>query len=113
MHLLKTEFRSRHGHEGMKVDCDAYTVEFYKTTTRYYQSQVISFFNKKTKITYPLVSWFRIEWDDEKDGGRLEIKHRDQWGSEMIFKHYDPSDLKGMFDFIAKGYNLYEKISQE
>jgi hypothetical protein len=50
-----------------------------------------------------------ITIDPEEQGGKIEIKWRDRWGSEMIFIHYSPSDLKGMFDFIMRGYKVNEK----
>lgn len=49
---------------------------------------------------------FDIKIDEEKDGGKIELNFSDRNGSRMQFIHYRPSDLKGMFDFIAKGYNV-------
>lgn len=55
--------------------------------------------------TYPLLS-LRCSVDKVEDGGGIRIHFIDRWGSQMLFTHYEPSDLKGMFDFIARGYRL-------
>ena len=40
-------------------------------------------------------------------GGKIEIRNTDKRsGSSMTFVHYEPASLKGMFDFIGRGYNL-------
>lgn len=49
--------------------------------------------------------------DEPADGGKIEINYRDRWGGQMTFVHYAPSDLKGMFNFIAKGYDLGEILN--
>jgi hypothetical protein len=57
-------------------------------------------------VQYCIPTHFNITIDKEEDGGKIEINYKDQWGSSMQFIHYFPSDAKGMFSFIARGYNL-------
>lgn len=59
--------------------------------------------------TYFINAHFKILIDDEKDGGKIQINWKDRWGSEMQFIHFIlcQADLKGMFDFIAKGYGIF------
>lgn len=52
---------------------------------------------------------FDIEWDPIEIGGRIKIAFKDRWGSEMLFIHFEPSNLKGMFEFIGKGYGILQK----
>jgi len=106
----KTYFNSPRGDEGMLIDCDDYEVEIFKTIDETCYGDIIKFIDKKTKNCKSLAIAIRINWDKEEDGGKLEIKYRDRWGSEMIFIHYEPSDLKGMFDFIAKGYGVFDSL---
>jgi hypothetical protein len=56
---------------------------------------------------YSIPTHFDIEIDDEKDGGKIEINFNDRFGSKMQFIHYKPSDMKGMFDFIGRGYKIF------
>ena len=63
------------------------------------------FANGRTR-TYPVPCHFEITVDEEREGGKIEIKYKDRWGSSMHFIHYAASDLKGLFDFIARGYNV-------
>ena len=40
---------------------------------------------------------------------QIQIKHgSDNWG--MRFRYQQPMDLQGMFDFIAKGYNIWDNL---
>lgn len=48
-----------------------------------------------------------------EEGGKIELKYRDRWGSEMIFIHYAPTDIEGMFRFIARGYRIICDKSEE
>lgn len=50
--------------------------------------------------------------DGEEIGRRIEINFTDRWGSSMRFIHYAPSDLKGMFDFIGKGYGMFDIVEE-
>ena len=110
----KTEFTSPRGdREGMLIDCDTYEVKFYKTIDKERYGSQLTFIDKKTKNAVCLSLAFQFDWDKESDGGRLEIKYKDRWGSEMRFINYAPSDLKGMFDFIGKGYDVFKTISNE
>ena len=63
--------------------------------------------NSGRKIV-PVPTWFDISLDTPEDGGKLEIKFKDKCGSVMHFSHFMPSDLKGMFDFIGRGYRVFE-----
>lgn len=105
----KKEFKTHGGSEGMIIDCNTYEVEIFKSMEKDYYGQVIKYTDKKSKNSLIIGSNFNIDWDKEEDGGRLEIKFRDRWGCEMIFIHFNPTDLKGMFDFIGKGYNIFDK----
>jgi len=58
------------------------------------------------EISYPLMYNFENSIDPEEDGGKIEIKYKDSWGSEMIFIHYQPTSLKSLFEFIGRGYNI-------
>jgi hypothetical protein len=62
--------------------------------------------------SYQLPSYFTITIDEEKQGGKIQINFKDQWGSEMQFIHYFPSDLKGMFDFIGRGYGISKFLNK-
>lgn len=42
------------------------------------------------------------------EDGITKISYMDRFMSKMYFEHCAPSDLKGLFDFIAKGYDLGE-----
>lgn len=105
---MKKEFTTSNGSKGMTIDCGNYEVEIIKSVHPDYYDATIKFTEKKTRNAKFVSAAFKIDWDEEKDGGRLELKYRDRWGSEMNFVHYSPSDLKGMFDFIGKGYNVFE-----
>jgi hypothetical protein len=108
----KKEFTTG-GREGMLIDCDDYEVEIFKNYDKEVYSNTIKFTHKESKNTMPLNYAFIIDWDKSEDGGKLSIKYRDRWGSEMVFIHYEPSDLKGMFDFIGRGYGIFEKINKK
>ena len=105
----KTYFNYPNGTEAMLIDCDNYEVEIYKNTTSDCGNS-IKYTNKELKITSFTPPVFLIDWDAPELGGKIELKQRDRWGCEMIFIHYDPTDIKGMFDFIAKGYNIFNTI---
>ncbi len=98
------------GHEAMIIDCDEYEVTLNKTIDKEKFSDKILFYHKSSNNVYPLNIAIIVDWDKPEDGGKLTIHYRDRNGSEMIFTHYDPSDIKGMFDFIAKGYDIYDRI---
>jgi hypothetical protein len=34
----------------------------------------------------------------------LQIKWKDRWGSEMVLTNYEPTSLRGMFEFIGRAY---------
>ncbi len=101
------------GNEGMIIDCDDYEVEIHKSVDENYYDNMINFTDKKTKNCVPIITALFIDWDKEEDGGRLTIKYLDRWGCEMIFIHYAPTDIKGMFDFIGKGYGVFENLYKE
>lgn len=103
--MKKNMFLTSTGAQGLCIDCGTYNVELFKSKD---YSSIIRFINKNTGNSIFTNSMFNIDWDEENDGGKLEIKFKDRWGSEMIFIHYAPSDLKGMFDFIVKGYSLFD-----
>ena len=109
----KNIFLFPNGHEGMIVDCGEYEVEFAKSKDMERYAQFLKFRDKKTGNVQPVFGHFIIDFDKESDGGKLTIKWRDRWVSEMIFIHYNPSDVKGMFDFIGKGYNVFENLYRE
>ena len=58
-------------------------------------------------VTKPICTHFDITIDDDKDGGKIQINWIDRWGSEMQFIHYQPSSLKGMFDFLKRGFDIH------
>jgi hypothetical protein len=80
------------------IDCGFYEVVL--------TNQAITYTRKDTGDSLRLYSDFHITVDKEEDGGKIEINFKDRWGSSMQFIHYAPSDLKGMFDFIARAYNV-------
>lgn len=106
---MKKEFTSSNGSEGMTIDCDTYEVEIFKTKDLSRYGDWIKFTDKKTRNAKITPAAFQINWEKEMDGGKLELKFRDRWGSTMSFVHYAPSDLKGMFDFIGRGYNIFDE----
>ena len=108
----RKEFTTANGSDGMIIDCDDYTVEIFKSVDQKLYLNTITFTSKIRPMfnTIPLPYCFKIDWDKQIEGGKLTIKFRDQWGSELVFTHYEPSDIKGMFDFIGKGYNVFDKL---
>lgn len=111
----KKEFTTAIGAQGMIIDCDDYLVEIFKSDNfeyhnGYYRS--IKFTDKKTGDSNVTPFNLFIDWDKEEDGGKITIKYMDRWNSEMIFHHYDPSDLKGMFDFIGRGFNILQAFKK-
>lgn len=105
---MKKQFSTSIG-LGMIIDFDDYQVEIYKSINN--SPNCIKYINKLTNSCTNTPYCFHIDWDSESDGGKLTLKHRDKWGSEMIFIHHAPSDLKGMFDFIGKGYNVFKSLN--
>ncbi len=83
------------------------TVEFKNYKVEIYKHSLIYIFNSVPYGTqsYPIRS-FENSIDKEENGGKIEIKYKDSWGSEMIFIHYKPSDLQYVFDFIGKGFGI-------
>lgn len=57
-------------------------------------------------MIYPIPTHFTNKIEEDNIGGKIEIKFKDRWGSEMVFVHFQPSDLRGMFEFIGRGYRL-------
>jgi hypothetical protein len=107
--MRKKEFTTANGSEGMTIDCDTYEVEIFKSKEEGYYSATLKFTHKETGNAKHVSAAFYIKWDKDSDGGRLELEYKDRWGSKMTFVHYEPSDLKGMFDFIGKGYNIFDE----
>jgi hypothetical protein len=89
----------------MTIDFDDYSIEMYKNIDNSYGNNIL-YKDKAKNLFYPTPYCFVIEWDKDEDGGRIKLHQRDRWGSEMIFIHYAPTDIKGMFDFIGKGFNI-------
>lgn len=58
------------------------------------------------EITYDVPVHAEFDISIEKETGRIEIKYIDNFGSEMMFVYFPPTDLQGMFDFIARGYRI-------
>lgn len=54
-----------------------------------------------------------VEVDAQCNGGKIQIKHQDRWGSEMVFTHYSPTDLQSLFVFIGKGFNVFKALNIE
>lgn len=106
---MKKEFTTANGSQGMIIDCDEYEVEIFKSIDKEYYGSHIKYINKKNRNVKVIAAAFVIDWDEGNLGGRLEIKYRDRWGSQMNFIHYFPSDLRGMFDFIGRGYNIFDE----
>lgn len=107
-----TKFTSPSGHEGMTINCGKYEVEIFKNVNKEEYLNSIKFTEKITGKSNSTIihNVFVIDWDDENDGGKLSLKYKDRWGSEMSFIHYEPSDIVGMFDFIGKGYNVFDNL---
>lgn len=104
---MKKEFITSNGSKGMTIDCVNYEVEIFKSVNHDYYTSCIKYTEKKSGKYKIISAAFKIDWDEEKAGGKLELKYRDRWGSEMNFIHNAPSDLKGIFDFIGKGYDVF------
>jgi hypothetical protein len=105
--MKKQFFKTENGTEGLLVDCDTYTAEILKSPdTTHGFGRAIHFKDKKTGTTKTTPFVFKISWDREEDGGKIELKWRDCWGSEMIFIHFHPTHIKTMFDFIGRGYGV-------
>ncbi len=107
----KTYFNYQNGNESMLIDCGEYEVEILKNINMDIGTH-IKYTNKEYKITSFTPPVFVIDWDTPELGGKIELKQRDRWGCEMIFIHYDPQSIIGMFDFIGKGYNIFEAINK-
>lgn len=86
-----------------RFDFDEYSV----VLTNYSIKYIFRETEEVPEMSYflPVLS-FNNSIDDEKYGGKIEINFTDRWGSSYRFVHYQPSDLKGMFDFIGRGYRL-------
>lgn len=110
---MKTFFESPAGHEGMRVDCGTYYVEIFKNLPYFengeelFMGNCIKYVGKETGNQAITPFSFLIDWDDEENGGKLYLHQKDKWGCEMSFTHYFPGDLKGMFDFIGRGYDIF------
>jgi hypothetical protein len=107
----KTYFNYPSGTEAMLIDCGDYEVEISKNVD-INSGNAIKYTNKEYKIMVYSPPVFLIDWDSPELGGKIELKQRDRWGCEMIFIHYDPQSIVGMFDFIGKGYNIFETINK-
>lgn len=107
----KTYFNYPNGNESMLIDCGEYEVEILKNINMDIGTH-IKYTNKEYKITSVTPPVFLIDWDSPELGGKIELKQRDRWGCEMIFIHYDPQSIVGMFDFIGKGYDIFETINK-
>jgi hypothetical protein len=107
----KKYFNYPSGTEAMIIDCGDYEVEIYKNVDVNYGNP-IKYTNKEHKVTTLTPYVFLIDWDSPELGGKIQLKQRDRWGCEMIFIHYDPQSIVGMFDFIGKGYNIFETINE-
>ncbi len=89
------------------IDLKEYSVKMYPNSLTYV------FGKEKHEISYAINTHFEITHEEPEVGGEIKIKFKDRWGSEMIFIHYAPSDMKGMFDFIGKGYNIFESYKRD
>ncbi len=104
---MKEEFKEYSGLRRLKVDCGNYyvVISFCETHKESY-SMIFKTKGKDPEVDIVVHGPFWTQWEE----GCVSVKWRDRWGSSMEFIQWEPSSLKGMFDFIAKGYNVYEKI---
>ncbi len=106
--MTKDFFTAGNGRKMMKIEFDQFSVEFCKSLkdTNYLNQDWIKYTDKKSGISAHSPG-FDIDWDETGENGyKMEFKFKDRAGSEMIFIHYAPSDLKGMFEFIARGFKI-------
>lgn len=106
----KQRFITSNGSEGMIIDCDKYNVEIFKNKDMEYYMNSIRYIDKATGNNVSLHKALIIDWDEESDGGKLSIKYKDRWGCEMIFIHYAPVDIQGMFDFMGRGWQVFKAL---
>lgn len=58
--------------------------------------------------------YFNITIEKKEDTViNININYKDNWDSKMTFIWWAGSDLKGMFDFIARGYNIKLKNTKQ
>lgn len=105
------EVEEKNGLEFLKIHFSDFSVELAGNEKEEPYGRSIYFHAKENgNITKSWASpGFFVTWNMSSDKTQilnLEIKHRDRWGSEMIFRYWAPSDLQGMFKFIAKGYGI-------
>lgn len=94
-YINKFSPESRHYFKFHCIDFDEYSVELTPISLKYKFADGTSHYLK-----------LRCTLDKEEFGGNITIRYDDAWGNQMIFSHFEPSDLKGMFDFIARGYKI-------
>jgi hypothetical protein len=70
---MRKEFTTSNGSKKMIIDCGFYEVEFFKSVDKDYGA-TIKFTEKKTGNSKFITAAFLIDWDEEKDGGKLELK---------------------------------------
>lgn len=98
------------GKEYIIINCGDYSVEMNKSDGDNYDNSICFTSNTEIKNSIVVHGRFNISWDADSDGAGIRIKFSDRWGSEMIFTHYLPSDLSGMFDFIGRGYKVFDTL---
>lgn len=100
---VKTKFHYPAGQEGMRIDIGEYIVEVCKLGGGIQ-------FKKKDSGNYLTLYGFYVDWDDEKDGGKITIKTKDRWGSEICFTHFEPTDIKYFFELFGNMFGITHAI---
>ena len=88
----------------MVVDCGKYEVEFFAG-----DAESLVYRDKHSGGIQYIPATFKVQIDDFEDGGAIKLTWRDRWGSSMEFVRYAPSDLPGVFKFIARGYDIIDR----
>jgi len=90
-----------------------YDFENYSVIVRKHSLSYVVPDKEHETMTTTIPTHFDITIDEEKNGGKIEIKFRNRWGCEMVFTHYRPTPLVLMFDFIGKGYDVFKTLKLE
>lgn len=90
-----------------QIDCGDYLVEFFKCENE--DENTFINYTFKDNICVSPSTKFYVNWESEDLGGRFTIKHFGRFGCTMEFVHYDPVPIKELFEFIGKGYQVFDR----
>lgn len=96
----------------MIVDCGAWEVEMVKTERDdkgvLQTASSLWFRDKKTKDAIPILTK-EIQWNEDADTLSILFFNRTY---DMIFNSHSNVNFSNVFEFIARGHNIYQIIQQ-